>query len=134
MLMVDGEGVPIGYTLDSAQVSELVLAPTLLDRRLTKQTPDRLVADMGYDSNPFRAQCVERGMEPIVPAKSTNYSATHQDGRKLRRYAHRWIMERSFAWLNWFRRLIVRHEHHLEMYEAFFVIGCSLIVMNRVLE
>jgi transposase len=43
-------------------------------------------------------------------------------------------MERSFAWLNLFRRLLVRHERYVEMYEAFFVLGCSLIVMNRVLK
>jgi transposase len=31
-----------------------------------------------------------------------------QDGRALRRYRQRWKIERTFAWLSNFRRLVVR--------------------------
>lgn len=30
------------------------------------------------------------------------------DGRKLRRYKRRWTVERTFAWLQDFRRLVIR--------------------------
>jgi transposase len=33
----------------------------------------------------------------------------------MRRYKRRWLVERFFAWLNGFRRLIVRHERHSMM-------------------
>jgi hypothetical protein len=46
----------------------------------------------------------------IAPHKSNRKLKT-QDGRRLRRYARRWIVERFFAWLQWKRRLLVRWEH-----------------------
>lgn len=48
--------------------------------------PARLIADRGYDSNPARALLVKREIEPIIPKRKNNRGATHQDGRKLRRY------------------------------------------------
>ena len=35
----------------------------------------------------------------------------------------RWVVERTFAWLGNFRRLLVRHERHLSTFRAFFVIA-----------
>ncbi len=37
-----------------------------------------------------------------------------QDGRPLRRYGRRWRVERLFAWLHHFRRLVIRWEYHVE--------------------
>ena len=37
----------------------------------------------------------QSGIEPIIPARSNNKKATHQDGHKLKRYKHRWIDDRS---------------------------------------
>ncbi|MBK8201484.1 MAG: transposase [Bdellovibrionales bacterium] len=50
------------------------------------------------------------GVEPIIPARRNNKKATHQDGRKLRRYRRRWIVERTNAWLQNFRPLVVHYE------------------------
>ncbi len=55
------------------------------------------------------------------------------DGRKLRRYKRRWIVERTNAWLGQFRRLLVRHEHLLSTCRAFFCIACLWITMRRYL-
>jgi len=85
-----------------------------------------LIADRGYDSNALRASLAERGIEPIIPALSNHPNATHQDGRKLRRYRHRWIIERTIAWLGWSRRLLVRHERLLTVYAAFFHVACLM--------
>ncbi len=60
-----------------------------------RQRPERLIADRGYDSNPLRERLVRRGIEPIIPARANHQRATDQDGRKLRRYRRRWIVERS---------------------------------------
>jgi transposase len=48
----------------------------------------------------------------------------------MRRYAKRWIVERFFAWLNGFRRLIVRYERHSCMFKAFVHMACALISMR----
>lgn len=114
LVFVDGQGTPpgaaeqapLGAYLDSASPSEVTLLEKTLDtvsvRRVhrpgrPRKRPDRLVLDRGYDSNHLREQLVKRGIEPIIPARSNNRQATHQDGRKLRRYRHRWIVERTFS-------------------------------------
>jgi len=46
-------------------------------------------------------------------------------GSGLRRW--RRVVERTFAWLNQFRRLRVRYEKRADMHEAFLSLGCALI-------
>jgi len=96
--------------------------------------PERLIADRGYDSNPLRARLAQLGIEPIIPARRNHTRAIHQDGRKLRRYRLRWIVERTFAWLGHFRRLVVRYERLITTYAGFFHIACALLTLRRVLK
>lgn len=96
--------------------------------------PDRLVLDRAYDSNGLRKRLADRGVEPIIPAKSNRPNATHQDGRMLRRYRNRWIVERTMAWLQNFRRLVVRYERSVTMYAGFLHIACALITLRGVLK
>ena len=39
----------------------------------------------------------------------------------------RWVVERTFAWLNQFHRLRVRYEKRADIHEAFLSLGCALI-------
>ena len=41
----------------------------------------------------------------------------------------RWVVERTFAWLNQFRRLRVRYEKRADLHEAFLSLGCVLICL-----
>ena len=143
MLLVDGEGTPLGAHLDSASPAEVTLLEKTLATVAVTRThrqgrprryPDRLIADRGYDSNPLRCALRTHGVEPIIPAQSQHVNATHQDGRKLRRYARRWIIERTFAWIGWFRRLLVRHERLVETYFGFFHVACILLTLRRVMK
>ena len=43
---------------------------------------------------------------------------------------HRWVVERSFAWLNQFKRLAIRYERRADVHEAFLHLGCALICLN----
>lgn len=99
-----------------------------------RRYPDRLIADRAYDSNPLRAWLVRRGIEPIIPAMRHHRRASHQDGRKLRRYRRRWIIERTFAWLGWCRRLLIRHDRLLAVYTAFFHVACAMLTLRQVLK
>ena len=143
MLLVDGAGTPLGAHLDSASPSEQKLIEKTIAavqvRRAhrpgrPRSKPDRLVLDRGYDSNELRARLAQRGIEPIIPALSNHPNATHQDGRKLRRYRRRWIVERTFAWLGWCRRLLVRHERLLSVYAAFFHLACAMLTLRQVMK
>lgn len=98
-----------------------------------RKRPERLVADLGYDSNAVRASLAARGIEPIIPARRNNTVATHQDGRRLRRYRRRWIIERTHAWLQNFRRVLVRYERLAALYLGFVHLACALTVLKKVL-
>jgi len=95
-----------------------------------QQRPLRLIADRAYDSDPLRLRLLRRGIVLICPHRRGRTKATFNDGRSLRRYRKRWKIERTFAWLGNYRRLIVRYENHLLMYQAFFHLACLLITMR----
>ena len=140
MVLVDGEGVPLGVRLESASPNEVTLAePTLAEVRVPRpkgrprQRPERVIADRAYDSDPLRERLRKRGIELIVPYRDNNKHRRYEDGRKLRRYKRRWIVERTNAWLGQFRRLLVRHEHLLSIYRAFFYLACLWITLRRYL-
>lgn len=143
MLVVDAEGTPLGAHLESASPAEVKLLETTLEtisigrnssRGRPRKTPKRLIMDRAYDSNPLRKRLFGRGIEPIIPARRNNPNATHQDGRKLRRYRHRWIAERTFAWLGHFRRLVVRYERLIETYAGLFHLACAILTLRKVLK
>src|SRR5271166_5363774 len=75
-----------------------------------RQKPERVIADTAYDSDPLRQRLKKRGIELIAPYRENNQHRRYEDGRKLRRYKRRWIVERTNSWLGQFRRLLVRHE------------------------
>ena len=55
----------------------------------------------------------------IAPHRRNRTRPKTQDGRRLRRYKRRWIVERFFAWLQWSRRVLVRWEYHMENFLGF---------------
>ena len=67
----------------------------------------------------------------IAPHKRTRRRPNSQNGRPLRRYRRRWKVERLFAWLHNFRRLIIRHEYRLDNYRGFVHLACILILMQQ---
>ncbi len=125
--------------MEKASPSEVKLLEQTLEngriggRRSRRRKPKRLIADRGYDSNKVRALLVKRDIEPIIPARRNNRVATHQDGRKLRRYKRRWIIERTNSWLQTFRRLVVRYERSSTIFTALVHLACALTTLKRVL-
>jgi transposase len=94
--------------------------------------PQRLIADHDYDSNPARALLVKRDIDPIIPKRKNNRVATHQDGRKLRRYTRMRIIERTNSWLQNFRRLVARYERKAKNLEALVHLACALVTLKKV--
>jgi transposase len=88
--------------------------------------PAKLHADKGYDYRRCREACVRRGIQPRLARKGVE--ATHRLGR------HRWIVERTFAWLSRYRRLSIRYERLVAMHEAFLHLACALVCWNYVLR
>jgi transposase len=96
-----------------------------------KQKIERLIYDTAGDSDPLRGRLNKQGIEFICPHRSNRKKKPTQDGRRLRRYKRRWTVERTFAWVGSYRRLLVRHDRLLVIYQAFFHIACLLTVLRR---
>ena len=140
MVVVDDQGAPLGVLLASANEAEVQLAEATLDtirvprpRGRPRKRPASLVADKGYDSQPLRRRLRRRGIRPCIPERK---GKRPRAGRKPDEsdYRHRWKVERTFAWLGHFRRLVVRQEHLIGVYRGFFILACALIVMSRLLQ
>jgi transposase len=77
------------------------------------------------------AQLAECGIEMIAPHRRGRSRPRTQDGRKLRRFKRRWKVERLFAWLGNFRRLVTRYERHAHNFLGFVQLGCALILLRH---
>jgi transposase len=95
-----------------------------------KPLPERLIGDKACDSDPLDRQLAAMGVDMIAPHLSTR-ARKSQDGRKLRRYRRRWRVERVFAWLERFRRLVTRYEHRAANFLAFLKLACIVVLLRR---
>jgi transposase len=105
---------------------EAVLAGCFLD-----ELPERLIGDKAYDSDALDEQLAEEyGIEMISPNRSNRKQKT-QDGRPLRRYRRRWKVERLFAWMQNYRRLVTRWEYRIQNFLGFVQLACLLMLLRH---
>ena len=142
MLVIDGHGLPLGFHLDSANTAEGQLAEATLDtiavprpRGLPRQRPKKLLADRAYDSTALRAALRRRGMGMCISPKRRPAQWRPKRGRPVvarsEDYRCRYKVERCFAWLGNFRRLLIRWEHRFEVYRSFFAVAVLLVCLRR---
>jgi hypothetical protein len=110
MGIADGHGLPLALRTESASPAEVKLVEKTMEERIVADVPERLIGDKACDSDRLDQKLMEHyGTELIAPNKVNRRTPT-QDGRPLRRCPKRWNIERLFAWLFNFRRLVVRYE------------------------
>jgi len=133
MAVADGNGLPVAVCTSSASPAEVKLVNQTLEQRFIAHVPERLVGDKAYDSDPLDKQVLNQfGIEMIAPHRQNRRADTvTQDGRALRRLKRRWKVERLFAWLYNFRRLVVRYEYHAENYHGFVQLACLLVLLRH---
>ena len=131
MAITDASGIPFAAHVESASPHEVKLVEATIDSGFIEHAPYRLVGDKAYDSDGLDIRLLfERGVEMIAPHRGGRKRPKTQDGRKLRRYRRRWKVERLFAWLQNFRRLVVRYEYHAENFLGMVQLACILILFR----
>ena len=133
MAFSDGSSVPLAVHAESASPHEITLVEATLASAFLKEKPERLIGDKAYDSDPLDETLREEGIELIAPHRKNRKKEKSQDGRKLRRYKRRWKIERLFAWLQNFRRLVVRYEYKEENFLGMAQLGCIVILLRKCL-
>jgi transposase len=74
-----------------------------------------LLADRAYDHDKYRRLVHQRGIEPMIARRQTEH------GSGLGCY--RWVIERTFAHLHQFKRLLVRYERRHDIHHALLALG-----------
>ena len=131
MALADASGLPLAVHAASASPHEVTLLEATLAASCVGEEPERLIGDRAYDSDPLDGALQERGIEMIAPHRRNRKKRKTQDGRKLRRYKRRWKIERLFAWLSNFRRLVVRYERRVDNYLGLVKLGCIVILLRH---
>jgi transposase len=93
--------------------------------RPTREAPQGLCLDKGYDYNEVRAIVAAFGFTAHIRARGEEAQAIKREaGFKARR----WVVERTHSWLNRFRRILVRWEKRADTYLAMLHLACALVV------
>lgn len=87
-----------------------------------RSRPEKLHADKGYDYPRCRESCRKRHIKHRIARRGI------ESKNKLGR--HRWVIERTFAWLAQKRRLAIRYERLSETHLAFLHLACALICLS----
>jgi transposase len=125
--VVDQAGTPLAVCLTGANRHDSTVFEALLDaippikrpRGRPRKRPAKLHADKAYDSRRCRQALSRRGIKVRIARKGIE--------RSDRLGRHRWVVERTLAWLGQFRRLTIRYERRQDIHEAFVSLGCALI-------
>ena len=117
--------VSAANTHDSLALIPLVQAiPAVRSRRgPRRRRPGRLHADKGYDYEHLRAWLRARRITPRIARRGVETST------RLGR--HRWVVERSLAWLTGYRRLTLRYERSAQLFTAFLTLGATLTCYKK---
>ena len=130
-LISDRRGVPLAVVLSAANVHDSMVFEELIDavepikrpgRGRPRKRPEKVHADKAYDDKKCKGALRRRGIKSRIARKGIESS------EKLGR--HRWVVERTLAWLAKYRRLTIRYERRDDIHEAFLHLGCSLICFN----
>jgi transposase len=92
-----------------------------------------LISDRAYDSDPLREQLDDAGFKLIAPHRCNRTRPATTNGRRLRRSSRRWIVERTFAWLHSFRRVMTRYERNINHHDGFVYLACAFIAIGKLL-
>ena len=131
LAIVDRHGLPLSVSTHAANHHEVTLVQLSFDFYMIEAKPQKLIGDKAYDSDQLDQSLKEQGVDMIAPHRS-NRALKTQDGRALRRYQRRWLVERFFAWLQWKRRLLVRWEYYIANFLGFIQLASITMLLKRI--
>ena len=130
-LLVDASGIPLAWTVSGGNRNDVTQLLPLVERvppvrgkvGRPRPRPDRITADRGYDHDKYRRELRTRGIRTEIARRQTEH------GSGLGRV--RWVVERTFAWLHHYKRLLVRYERRADMHRALLGLACCLVCFRR---
>ena len=93
-------------------------------------------ADAAFDTKAARKVCFNHGLIPNIAENKRNRKRTKRGRKRLfdpEIYKHRFTSERSFAWIDKFRALLVRFEQKDDLFLGGHFIAYAMINLRHVL-
>ncbi|WP_409197225.1 IS5 family transposase [Chroococcidiopsis cubana] len=128
LILVDSLGLLLKVVVTEANAGERVIAAyalmSLLEERLeVLQRVKVLWVDAGYDGD-----CFALAVWLMIQAR---VEVIHRSKPEFEVLPKRWVVERTFGWLNWYRRLSKDYERLPEMSEAAIYAVMTRIMLRR---
>ena len=129
-IVTDRAAIPMVFCVRGANRHDSVVLEEFIDdlpavRGLPGQPrrrPERLHADKGYDFHRCRDHLKSRSIQDRIARRGIE--------RNDRLGRHRWVVERTHAWLAAFGKLRVRFERSIQTHLALLSLACSVICVR----
>lgn len=134
-LITDARGTPVAVVVDAAHAAETDLCAVAIDHLpITLPIPENtpLIYDRAADSDPLRDRLAKRNLRLVAPHRKNRTKPSRNDGRTLRKYRRRFVVERTISWFHHYRRAAVRYDVKPRHYEGFVSLACTMMVLNKV--
>lgn len=136
VMVTEKDGLPLSSATTQGNRHDLTLAQKVVSKIkiAAKRRVKMLNGDKGFDSRAFRQSLGSKGIKSNIPERQ--FKKRRKRGRKpiydKATAKFRAVIERTFAWLKYFRRLRYRWERTKKMFQAFIDLGCLLTCLKRV--
>jgi putative transposase len=132
-VLTDGHGLPLGIAVEGANRHEMKLVDATVEALIIKRPeptvthPQQLCLDQGYDDDAVRETLEAWSYTAHIRHRGEEAQAKRDiPGDRARR----WVVERTHAWMNRFRRLLIRWEKKVENYLALLHLACAWITFR----
>lgn len=132
-VLVEADGGPLGVAIEGANVHDTkLLAKTIeavvVERPDPEKVSQHLCLDKAYDNPTGEAACEAGGYLPHI----RRIGEEKLDELGLKRHpARRWVVERTIAWLQKCRALLIRYDKKAENYLGLIQLACALLWSRR---
>lgn len=132
-LLVEGGGGPLALVVAPANIPDHRLLEQTLDAIVLERPPvevpdwtQHLSLDAGYDNDPSYLAALDRDYRPHIASRG---APARPPGRRFP--ARRWVVERTLAWLNRWRGILVRWDKQARNYLGLLQFACALLWFRR---
>ena len=145
-LLVDGQGIPLGITVDGANrhdmkmtkatLQNIVICRLKLSSSSSLKLQQHICLDKGYDYPEVYELLEEYSYTMHICKRGEKYNNGNKKKKKKKKRipkyrARRWVIERTHSWMNRFRRLLIRWEKKENNYIAILHFAYAWITHKR---
>ena len=139
-LLTDKRGAPLALTVNSGNRTDMrlldgVLSSLVVDRpAVVKYRPQHLCLDKGFDYQEVDELLIELNFRRHIARKKKGSSplAPPPRSQKTIYRAKRWVVERTHAWYNRFKKIAVRSEKSWRNYQGLCDFASALIIYRMI--